>query len=176
MYVHWSDHTVSLTASTMKTVSCEGCRTKYSYPLERSAIGMGTSVYGINEAGAQGRAADTANRRLNESLINGFECVPCPNCGLYQSEMAEFMKRAYLKWLVLVAIVLFISGLAALYFGWRGNSNFLILGCISITVGVGLVFLRKWAVDRYDPNAGDAEPRIQLGRKLAFVRASEPDA
>jgi hypothetical protein len=173
MYVRWNDYTVIKAATIVKAVFCEQCRTKYCYALSRSELGMGTSIYGLDNDGAQGRAADTATQRLQESLFKGFELVPCPNCGAYQTEMVEFMRRAHLKWLVLVAIGLFASALVALYFGWRGNSISFLLTVVFFAAGIGLIVYRNWSVSSYDPNAGDPEERKQLGRSLALVKADE---
>ena len=172
MYVSWNNHTEQMSASVVKEVTCEKCRTQYLYALARTETGMGTSLYGMDEQGAQGRAADRAATRLENSLNDAFELVPCPNCGVYQPPMIVFLKNAHLKWLLLVAMLIMVGSVIALVVGFiDGNGTMAVTAPLFFLLGIGLIFFRRWSAERYDPNQGVPEPRKQLGRELAMLKA-----
>jgi hypothetical protein len=175
MYVSWNNHIVSLAASVVREVNCEKCGTQYFYAVRRRASGTGTSVYGLDEAGARGRATDRAVTALQNSLQNAFDVVPCPNCGIYQARMVEFMKNAHLKWLLPVGGLLIAGACLALVpVVSRGNIVSAVAAAVLLLAGLGLIFFRYWSVDHYDPNQGDPEPRKQLGRNLALLKQDAP--
>jgi hypothetical protein len=85
--VVWTKYTATLRGRVLKLVPCENCSTEYVYVLERKGEGVGTSVYLLNEAEAQGHAVAAAEDTLREYLENDFDPVPCPVCGHYQRYM-----------------------------------------------------------------------------------------
>jgi hypothetical protein len=172
MYVHWTNHTVQLTATKVKEVTCEKCRTQYAYALSRSEFGTATSVYGIDEEGAHGRAAGTAATKLDYSLFGAFELVPCPSCGAYQAQMVTFLKNAHLKWMILIAGLLVIAAAVLFCAGMAGGNSMLYRVSLALFVAaVGMIAYRAWSASRYDPNFGDPEPRKELARSMAFLKS-----
>jgi len=171
MYVSWTTQTVEVVATMVKEVICEKCQTRYAYSLKRKEFGSGTSLYGVDNAGAQARAVDAAHANLQNALDNAIEMVPCPNCGLYQSAMVEFLKKSHLKWLYLVAGFLFVCGFVVLVRAFMLGNMALVpasVGCFAVAAGV--VIFRLWSAAGFDPNTGDPADRIQLGKSLALVR------
>lgn len=176
MYVSWNNHTINLTVSVVKEVTCEKCKTQYCYALKRTEFGTGTSVYGLDEQGAQNRAADRAAQKLNDTLRDAFEVVPCPTCGNYQAQMVQFLKNAHLKWLIIPAAILVLGSIIALVVSFRQGNASLAAGAVgALVAGIGLFAFRGWSVGNFDPNAGDPEPRKQIGRELALLKQAEPE-
>jgi hypothetical protein len=170
MYVSWTRHTVQLTASIVKEVVCEKCRTQYFYAVQCTESGLGTTVYGIDEQGAQDRARRSAGAKLENALNCAIDLVPCPNCGTYPPDMVNLLKNAHMKWMALLGWLLVVVAPVLLVASLAGKP---VLALASIAIGLaglGLIMGRRMSAARYDPNAGDAEERKQIGRNLAFVK------
>lgn len=170
-YVRWTNYTAQMSATAVRDVTCEKCRTRYAYAIKRSDFGTGTSIYGLDDAGAERRAANQAAERLREALDNAIELVPCPNCGHYQPDMSAFLKRAHLKWLAVLGGLMIIVALAGVGAGFFKESLLLVaFGLASLVLGIAMILYRQSEVQKYDPNAGDPEARKELGRSLAFMK------
>src|SRR5262245_52272272 len=117
MYVSWTTQHVELVATKIKDVVCENCRQCYAYSMTRSEHGSGTSLYGIDNEGAQQRAFSSANAGLENALESAMELVPCPNCGAYQSDMVRFLRNTHLKWLYLFVPALALAAAGASCYG-----------------------------------------------------------
>jgi hypothetical protein len=175
MYISWTDHTVTLSASVVKEVTCVKCRTCYCYAMKRTEFGTGTSVYGIDTQGAVDSAANRAAQKLQTALNDSFELVPCPNCGDYQPDMVTFLRNAQLKWLLIPAWICILGALVAFPFTVRhNNTSYFGANAIALLVGIGLILFRKYVGSRHDPNTGDPESRKQLGRSKAFLKTEDP--
>jgi hypothetical protein len=173
MYISWNKYTARRTADILKEVTCEKCGTQYMYGMQRTEEAQGVSLYGLDDQGAQDRAVQAANENLQRALESAFELVPCPQCGAYQSQMIAFLKNAHLKWLSFLGAVL-AAGAIVFYFGALAaekSSVFAGTGSLSMLVaGIGMIVFKRWSASRMDPNAGDPEPRRQLGKKLATLK------
>jgi len=184
--VFWTQYTTSMRGRVLKIVRCENCSTEYLYVLERESSGVGTSVYMLNDEGAQAHATSAAEDTLTSVLENDFDPVPCPTCGHYQRYMFPKLLETKGLWGVAVTLVVLMSGcldaVSALY--WtvaylrRPNDHafgrmvvawsILLLLCL---IGLGLLLVKQYKIRHFDPNSEDLEARISKGRSRAVTRA-----
>ncbi|HKI30480.1 MAG TPA: hypothetical protein VKA46_01215 [Gemmataceae bacterium] len=184
--VFWKQYTATVHGRVLKVVPCENCSTEYVYLIEREGSGVGTSMYGLNDEGAEGHAKSAAEDTLKSVLENDFDPVPCPACGHYQRYM--FPKLLETKWLWIQAVMLVVivfgcfSAVIALYcsvtYLERPNDHdfgkmvaawsVLLLLCL---IGLGLSNFNKFKIRHFDPNLEDQQARIAIGRSRAVTRA-----
>jgi hypothetical protein len=184
--VSWTEYLAKASGRNLKFVPCENCSTEYVYVIEREAVGAGTSIYQLNNEGAAGHAASAANETLACVLENDFDPVPCPACGHYQRYMfPKLLGHTGLGVrivLLLVSVIGCLAAVTALYrtitylqhpnddgFGQMVTTWFVVL-LLSLT-GIGLSIVNKVLIRRFNPNAGDPQARIALGRSRAVTRA-----
>ena len=183
--VFWTHYTATVQGRGLKVVPCENCATEYVYVIEREASGAGTSMYMLNNEGAAGSAQSAAHDTLTSVLENDFDPVPCPACGHYQRHMVPKLLGNTGAWLRIVMLAaIFISclvGVNALYSGitylQRPNEDglvklvtawsVLLLLCLT---AFGLSAWHNVVVRRFDPNGGDPQARIAIGRSRAITR------
>jgi hypothetical protein len=148
-----------------RIVRCENCGTPYAYRMEIEASADSSSLLGLNDQGAQQRAAAQAALNLQAKSQVSVAAVPCPECGYYQRHMARRFRSQYLHWTLIAGVVALAGGLAVLFsdvpYGWVGATGL-------ISVGAAFMILGALWRPRIDPNAGDPEPRKQLGRACAL--------
>lgn len=184
--VYWTEYTTTLRGRVLKFVPCEGCSTEYVYALEREGEGVGTSLYLMNEGGAEDHAASAAEDTLQQYLENDFDPVPCPVCGHYQRYMFPKLYEGGPTWVLiarLVAIVVVcLSAIGAAYWGVAylqrpGDHGLVRLAGASALLAVfglfafGLGAVERSHAERFDPNAEDQRGRIEKGRSRAVTRA-----
>lgn len=176
-----TDYSASVRGSVYKGVRCEDCGAEYVYEMTRRARGNGTSFLFLDNAGAQGRAFEEARQRLARKLVAGCDPVPCPACGHYQAAMVALLRRRHARWMTNLAAVCLFAALMALLvtiisvssFPPRANVvRFSVLG-LALSVGVAVVLWagRRARASAFDPNAGDVDARLTLGRSRAVLRA-----
>jgi hypothetical protein len=168
-----------------KLVACEHCGLEYVYLLERSAQGEGTSFLFLDNAGAQHRAHQRAERRLRAKLERDFDPVPCPACGWYQAAMVPRLRKLRHGWmpktgvaLLPLAVILGLAAAIAQGVAERepGHAAFAVAlllgaGALAAVAAAPALPLLKWALCRdYDPNAEDVEVRKQRGRERAVPK------
>jgi hypothetical protein len=183
--VVWTQYTATASGRVLKLVPCEHCSTEYVYVLEREGEGAGTSLYWLNEDGAQANAASAAEDTLRQYLENDFDPVPCPVCGHYQRYMfPKLYGGSPLIQLARLAVVVLgcVGALGALY--WTATyvqhpgdralermvANWSLLAVVGL-IGVGLGALERARARRFDPNSEDQQARIEKGRLRAVTRA-----
>src|SRR5262245_5626145 len=119
--VWWTEYTAVLNGRVVKRVPCENCQAEYVYILEREGTGIGTSLYWLNEEGAENNAVSSADTLLQEYLANDFDPIPCPSCGHYQKYMfpklIETRSRMGLVATIATLLIGGFSALTALYWG-----------------------------------------------------------
>ena len=91
--------------------------------------------------------------------------LPCPNCGCYQPDMVNRLRaEGTSKAPVIAGLIVAVLSLIPLAFRvpyiWVATA-------VGVSVGFGLIGYADWAAARWDPNAGDPEPRKARGRKRA---------
>jgi len=111
MAVH-VDFSAITAGATWQNVQCEKCKKHYHYPLVREAKASVRAAYGIRQGAAEERAAKTAQYKLMKLLEQGVEIVPCPSCGWVQQDMIREARRRTARWLIYLAALCFIAGLA----------------------------------------------------------------
>jgi hypothetical protein len=185
IYVHTTTYTVKSRGRVLKFVRCESCATEFVYALEREASGAGTTYYGMDHEGAAGEAEASSQETLTAVLEHDYDPVPCPACGHYQRYMfpklmaMKGMGGAGIRLVVLLAACL--DGIGALY--WtilyveRPNdyafTRMLALWsvlAVLASVGMSLSLLTRYRIRRFNPNVGDKQARIALGRSRAVTR------
>jgi hypothetical protein len=184
--VFWTNYTATVNGRVLKLVPCEDCGTVYVYVLEREGTGAGTSVYLLNDEGAQRNAVSSAGEALRDYLANDFDPVPCPACGHYQRFMFPKLIETRSAWAPVAAVaVLAAGGLAAvtaLYttIGYLDRPNDRDLWrlavawpVLAVVAGVGywLSAVQRARVRNFDPNGEDRDARIEKGRARALTRA-----
>jgi hypothetical protein len=184
--VVWTKYTATVRGRVLKLVPCENCSTEYVYVLEREGEGVGTSLYLLNESGAQDHAAVSAENTLREYLENDFDPVPCPVCGHYQQHMFPKLYETPSWWLLVARLVVIAAGSlcavgalyrTVIYLQWPGDHA---LGQMSTAwavlaihglIGVGLGVVERSRERKFNPNAEDQQARIEKGRSRAITRA-----
>jgi hypothetical protein len=184
--VFWTKYTATLNGRVLKLVPCESCSTEYVYVLEREGTGVGTSVYALNDEGAEDHAASAAEESLQEYLENDFDPVPCPVCGHYQRYMFPKLYKPRSPWLPVAQLAVMVLGsldaVGALY--WtvtylqrpsdhtlgRMAVTWLLLAAL-VLIGVGLSAVERSRARRFDPNTEDEQARIEKGQSRAVTRA-----
>lgn len=179
-----------ISGAVVRRVTCEKCGCAYAYEMVRQGRGGGTSLYMLNNAGAEDRARTRASKRLRRELLHGVDPVGCPDCGWYQADMVREARRRTMQGIVPTAIVcLAIAAAYALVVGAllsatagvepRPAAYWLRVGALpGFLVGAALLaLLVRYAVARgVDPNRGYPErpaayPGAPVGHK---VEAASP--
>jgi hypothetical protein len=132
--------------------------------MVRQARGAGTSLYFLDNAGAEHRAYAQANKRLRRAFERGVEPVACPDCGWFQPEMVREVRRRTLRVLRPIAIVAL--ALAGFY------GSMVVLG---LAVGAGRSPDVKWWEAIIMPGALAAVGLLLLGIRYAVVRGVDPN-
>src|SRR5687768_14080881 len=101
-----TEWTVTRSGSVLKFVKCEQCNHDFAYWMRRKLESSSFSVLGLDNRGAVNRATEEAEYCLRRSLRRSCDPVPCPECGHYQPDMVEQIRRNRLEWLWIIAIVL----------------------------------------------------------------------
>jgi hypothetical protein len=189
LYV-WKEYTANLSGTVVRRVACEKCQCKYAYELTRKACGKGTSVYMLNNAGAQDRAQAQASKRLRRQLERGIEPVGCPDCGWYPADMVAEAKRRRMRPIIWIAsVMLALAGAYGLIVGMlmatsppQSTGEPHLLGSLIRAGGLaGLAILLlaiRWIVVRKtEPNRGYPErpapyPGAPLGHKVEAPAAA----
>jgi hypothetical protein len=168
------EFTQKVQQGTTKTVICEGCGASYSYWMSRTATGRECAPYGFGQKRAAQKAHDQAVNAVRRKLERQCDLVPCPSCGLYQSEMVRQARSQQRPWmrrvgslLMLVAIGPFLLGILGTIAGNTVTYLFaVIFGCLAV-LGAALWLGQKHLSNHCNPNDSDVEQRKQRGRMLA---------
>lgn len=148
-----------------KVVTCSHCQQRYAFLLEMETTG--TEVGPPLSFGSEGarQAQARAEENLSRMARNVVFPLPCPNCGCYQPDMVERLREeGTSNALVIAGLIIVVLSLIPLAFSvpyiWVATA-------VGVSVGFGLIGYADWAAARWDPNAGDHEPRKARGRKRA---------
>jgi hypothetical protein len=162
-----------------KVVDCERCGTMFAYQVELEGTGEDHDLLFLDARASAERARAKAEENLVRKSRNVVVPVPCPHCGHYQAEMAERLKEdAWTNPLQFVgasiAVISFIPLALPIAYNWA-------LPLVAAPAGLLLMTYGYMVAFRFDPNAGDPEPRMALGRsqtiwgsRLAEVLGAKP--
>ena len=168
----------SVQGSVWKFVSCEHCPQRYAYLLELEATGEDLAL--LCADGSAELALAKAQENLSQKKQRCLLPVPCPCCGHYQAEMSRLLKEEasvnpFQIGGALLAVLGFIPLAIDIAYAW-------VITLVSGVAGVCLLAYGYYLTVRFDPNAGDPEPRKALGRRravwgeqLAQLLAASPD-
>jgi hypothetical protein len=181
----WEDYTATVSGSVFVKVPCEHCGNIYYYQLTRQVSGEGSSLLSLDNEGARQRAMQRADDRLRSELEASRDPVPCPKCGLYQSDMVPMLRSQYGEALKALGIlVLFVIPLILAYVflknrfidGFAGNQppiNWIVPGILMgalAAMGIGLMMLRFCLAWRYDPNdPSEVNTAGRIGQEKAIT-------
>jgi hypothetical protein len=174
-------YTATLTGTTLKRVQCESCHAEFVYQMERTAKGSGTSMLFLDNQGARGRAGQNAQLNLRGKLAKENDVVPCPACGSYQANMVLELRREHGRWMRVVGIVLLVMAMLPLGFSfieaslrnptvpWSRTVSAAVAAAFAGT-GAALLIIKVFLSRHYDPNSGQPDARIALGRSRAVTK------
>jgi hypothetical protein len=94
----------------VKVVQCEQCACKYGYQAVRRAVGSGSSLYFLDNDGANSRAKNSARKQLAKKLARAVDPVGCPKCGWFQPEMVREIRRRTARgliWFAWISLIVF---------------------------------------------------------------------
>jgi hypothetical protein len=162
-------------------VTCEKCNCKYCYMVVRRVATRRTAAYGIREDKALNNAQVDAQNRVNRLLATAVEPVACPDCGWFQSDMVEVLRRRKTNWLMQAAFLvglIAVVGATVCFLTWSstGAADSLWLG-IALSVVAGILpvaagVLRKSLLMHFDPNhAYPARPEAVADAPVAVKPA-----
>ena len=158
-------HVAAVQGAVWKVVPCAHCQQRYAYLLELEATGEDHDLLFFDGEGSAERARTKAEQNLLQKSRNVVLPIPCPNCGWYQDDMSRKLKEEVsINCLQIVGMLIAVLSLVPLAlsipFGW-------VLTLVLAVAGLFLVVYGYVVALRFDPNAGDPEPRKALGRKHA---------
>ncbi|MFO0969484.1 MAG: hypothetical protein U0793_28330 [Gemmataceae bacterium] len=135
------------------------------------------------DGGAEERARNKAKRDVQDALEFGVDAVPCPSCGWYQADMVPKVRwRHGKRWAYAGAILMLLSVICVTILSvitWNPHLrqrppwlDTLIWSVLLSLGGAGLALVVIYVVRcfRFDPNAGDQEQRMRIGRQRAFTK------
>lgn len=148
-----------------KVVTCSHCSQRYAFPLELETTGNDVTPLFLDSEGAARRAQAKAEDNLSKMARNVVFPLPCPTCGCYQPDMVDRLRsEGTSNAPVIAGLIVAVLSLIPLAFSvpyiW-------VVTVVGMLVGFGLMGYADWAAARWDPNAGDPEPRKARGRKRA---------
>jgi hypothetical protein len=161
-------HVACVRGSVLKVISCQHCHQRFAYRVELEAEGH---VIDLSYLDGQ-RSAEQALQKAQDNLLrkrdNAVLPVPCPNCGMYQDDMARSLKAdASVNWQQIVGGVVFAVSFLPVLLAVRDPMAW---GVIVVGAGVGLALVVRGYTTSFgfDPNAGDPDPRRADGRRLTI--------
>lgn len=158
-------HVAAVQGAVWKFVSCARCRQRYAYLLELEAIGEDHDLLSLDGEGSAERARARAEQNLLQKGRNVVLPVPCPGCGFYQADMARRLTdEVPVNAPQIAGVVSAVLSFVPLAFGIP------YLWVLTIVLAVAGLALLAWGyvfAFRFDPNAGDPEPRKALGQRYA---------
>jgi hypothetical protein len=158
-------HIAAVRGTVWKFVSCTHCQERYAYLLELEATGEDHDLLFLDGQGSAERARAQAERNLLQKSHNIVLPVPCPSCGSYQDDMSKKLREdASVNRVQIVGLVIALLSLIPLMFDM---ANTWVLTVLVALVGLTLVTYGTVLAFRFDPNAGDPEPRKALGKRHA---------
>lgn len=148
-----------------KVVTCSHCRERYAFQLELETTGTVVGApLSLDDEGAR-LAQAKAKENLSKMGRNLVFPLPCPNCGCYQPDMVDRLRSEGTSNAPMIAgLIVAVLSLIPLAF----SVPYIWVATVAgVAVGLGLIGYSDWAAARWNPNAGDAEPRKARGRKRA---------
>jgi hypothetical protein len=158
-------HVAAVQGAVWKLVSCTHCKQSYAYLVDVEATGESHDPLFLDGKGAAARARAQAELNLVRKCHKVVVPVPCPSCGSYQDDMARMLKDdVSINPLQIAGAVIAVLSLVPLVFDipylW-------VLAVVMAVAGLTLLACGYVHAFRFDPNAGNPEPRKALGRQHA---------
>lgn len=146
-------------------IDCANCQQRFAFLLKLEATGEDHDLLFLDKEGTEERALAKAEENLLKKSRNVVLPIPCPNCGCYQDDMScELKDEASINTLQIAGVAIALLSLVPFAFDipyiWVFSIVLAIVGLALLAYGYAVAF-------RFDPNAGDPEPRRVLGRRHA---------
>lgn len=175
MIIAWNEYTCKVSGGTYKFVECEDCKQKYVYQMNREAKGQGTSLYFLDNAGAQNRASKQAQAALKKALETDCDPVPCPKCGAFQQNMMEKICREYRMWMFWLGVFtifgsVLLGALGYTFFATEPRMLGLVMlfgAFLGVVGGAAVIAWRKQMGRDFEPNDTPLEQRLALAEARA---------
>jgi len=110
-------------------------------------------------------------------LREDCDAIPCLECGKYQSDMIETMRREFMLSVWYISLICLgaalLSGILSLItLLWRLNDYTISWTLLAVAVAFGafgglLFFWRRRQLQRFDPNSNDLGERMQIAARYA---------
>ncbi|MEZ5990947.1 MAG: hypothetical protein R3E76_01145 [Planctomycetota bacterium] len=149
--------TATVEATGLKHEQCIWCRTEYVYEFTRQAAGRGSSLLFLDNAGAEMRAHQSAEKALQKEMAKAVEPVRCPGCGKMQPKaLSNVRLKRGLSTIFGGLAIAFVAWIATIFimtdstFDARLSTASTIAGLlafVAVLLGVGW-----WVL--FDPNRG----------------------
>src|SRR3954468_11141067 len=157
-------HVAAVRGAVWKVVDCAGCGERYAYAVDLEATGAEHDLLFLDGKGSAERARARAAENLERKGRDVVVPVPCPQCGLYQEEMArQLREEASINALQIVGAVIAVLSPVPLgvgvSYGWVWSLVLAAAGVAVLAYGYVVALL-------FDPNAGDAGARKALGGSM----------
>lgn len=149
-----------------KVIACEQCAHRYAFRLQLEASATVHDLFFSSSEASAEHARAAAMENFHKKVQNIVVAVPCPHCGAYQAAMVQKLKdEKSINALQIVGAIVFLLSFTFLFFNiqydWLFTTLVALPGLAVLAIGYRRAF-------RFDPNAGDAEPRKAISRKLAI--------
>jgi hypothetical protein len=147
----------------LKIISCAHCHEFFAFHLDLRARGESHDVLFVGGAKSAAEARKKAQENLLSKGKNVVIPVPCPSCGNYQKDMVEKLKEdvSINPAQITGAVILLLAFLPLAF------SRSIFCVCFTVVaalIGIAVIVKGILQTTRFDPNAGDPEPRKASGR------------
>jgi hypothetical protein len=182
-------YTSTAIGARLKTARCEKCGTEFYYELRRLSSSSSHAPYMVGQKGAQNAARDIAQFRLERSLQNAEDPVPCPSCfWVNVSAIRQYRTQHYLAlaWIAAIALLFACFIDALLYFQARVTLNHApdffakeiwITNLFAAPIIVGSLLLQTFLRRRFNPNRHhpNSFPRLPPGTPPPLLKNAAGD-
>ncbi len=159
-------HVAAVEGTVWKHISCASCHQPFAFLLELQATGEDHDLLFLDGEGSANRAQAQAEKNFFQKSQNIVVPIPCPGCGTYQENMVQLLKDdASINATQVIGGAIALLSPVPLAFGF---AYAWILTLALAVIGLSLLAYGFIVALRYDPNAGDPEPRKMLGQKHAI--------
>lgn len=91
-------HTARVGGQSTRRVDCVRCGCQFEYPVEIYGVGTAHSPFFAFEREARRKALERAEDDLDRRLDTEVVPLPCPECGDYQPDMIDVLRRRRAKY------------------------------------------------------------------------------
>ncbi len=177
-------HTVTFTANVWKPIRCEQCGCEFAYRIELSTSGRSTNYLWLNRQGAIDLARMQASNEARQVIETSKKAYPCPDCGIYQGDMANDLKTEKTTEIRLIGLVIALILVFTLSLIVEENlagkvGDFITITAYILSILIGLTAAYWFVRSRlpFDPNAQFGSRAGQsFSKEYPVLRRADLDA